>query len=123
MSHPDDLSREQELWLLHQTLLDQGLRCCPQCEEVGSDPFCTHCGTRRDTDPGVLRTCTRCQTRSATPYCGTCGAALLNSVVEQLETGTFDWAKWERDLQPFMGGLTAAEEAHMLTLDHPNGHR
>jgi hypothetical protein len=48
---------------------------------------------------------------------------LGNSTVEQLEAGTFDWDKWQRDLQPFLGGLTPQEEAQLLTMDHQRNGR
>lgn len=73
--------------------------------------------------PGEVRTCPRCQSRGDTPYCGYCGEAFVSSAVQELEAGTFDWAQWEKGLQPFLGGLTPQEELQLLTMDpQRNGH-
>lgn len=117
--HLDDLTPEQEHWLLVHMLAEQGVAPCPQCEELGSSRYCEACGTARHPAAPVHR-CPTCQAEGRGTYCGSCGAALVHPVTQDLDAGTFDWDAWEHELEPFMGGLSKADQQY-LDGDFPLG--
>lgn len=123
VAHPDDLSHEQELWLLHQIILDTGQDLCLKCHTMISTVFCGECGTKRGGDAQPTRECKACKSQVSTAYCGYCGAVVVHPIEAAMEAGTFDWHALEQQLKPFMGGLTPEDERQLLTMGQMNGYR
>ena len=107
---------EQQGWLIAHLLLDTGVSPCPQCQTLGSTPYCVDCGTRRTPVAAAPRRCAVCGSESATAYCGECGGVLVTSAERAIDAGTFDWEQWEAGLSPFLGGLTEADAAQLASL-------
>jgi hypothetical protein len=112
VAHLDDLTVEQETWLLAQHLLDQGMALCPQCQEPGTGRFCEHCGTPRAAAPRQT-SCPTCHTLGSGAFCGGCGTRLAIQTTQALDDGSFDWETWEQQMQPFLGGLSATEQQYL----------
>ena len=119
VAQSEDLTVEQEAWLLAQVLLDQGMAVCPRCETLGAGHYCEACGTRLGEERQTRR-CPTCATEGSGQFCAGCGQALLTSVVADLEAATFDWDNLEDQLTPFLGGFTT-QDRDVFEGRHANG--
>lgn len=108
MPSDDLLTDTQWIWLQCQILLDDGGQLCPACELLGVGTYCTACGSRFVPEE---RPCDHCSLPATGAYCQHCGHEVQSLVAAQIEAGTFDWDAWAKDLTPFLGGLSAQEEA------------
>lgn len=110
--HLEELTQEQETWLISQCLLDAGVAVCPSCEAIGTSRFCEQCGTPRH-DETAPHQCPKCHQWGTGVYCGSCGTVLVHPTTQALDAGTFDWDTWEQALTPFMGSLSPQEQQYL----------
>ena len=108
---------------MHQMVLDTGQDLCAHCSTLINTPFCGTCGKKRGEAQMPTRECKQCHSRVSTAYCESCGAVVIHPIEEQMEAGTFDWDALEKQLEPFMGGLTPEDERQLLTLGQMHGYR
>lgn len=104
----EELTDMQWFWLECQLLLDAGFEACPACDALSPGDYCSACGGRLRPEP---RLCEQCRFPGTGAYCSHCGTALVSVVAEAIDEGRFDWEAWAQSLRPFLGGLTAQEEA------------
>jgi len=60
------------------------------------------------------RVCSECLRTGVGAFCQHCGTPLGSAIGDTIEAGTFDWQAWAKDLAPFLGGLSAQEQALLL---------
>ena len=108
MRSEGELTYSQWLWCQCQLWLDEGLQACPACQALSLGAFCPACGTALRPEPAR---CPQCEMPGQGRYCMQCGALLHSPITESIAAGDFDWTGWYDSLTPFLGGLTAQEQA------------
>lgn len=93
-----------------QGLIDDGVRLCGKCDQLGRHDFCGQCGARFIGPDRVWRECDHCKIEASVPFCPTCGRELDCDELRRWETGEVDLDAEERQVGAKLARMLAGNQ-------------